>query len=305
MLKLKSSFLAGLLLVAGACTGEPLGDRLPQSETDIFLLDLVATEGSLTASEFRDLAVGPGYQNQPAFLSDGLSLLYTARVKDEIDTYQYTLASGETRRLTLTAENEYSPAPVPGSSRFSVVLVEANDQRRLWSYAADGGDAELLVAQPARVGFYAWGDSETVVLTESESTSALYVVDVTSGDMELLLENVGRSLQSVPGREAVSFVHKLSATEWWVKILDLETNQIESLVQTRPYVEDHAWHPSGTLLMAHDSRLFQWRQGPGPAWDNWSEIADYSLIGLREISRLAVSPDGMRLALVAEGSGTR
>jgi len=300
-MKLKSSVLTGLLLLAGACTGEPLGDRLPQSQTDIYLLDLTIEGERLTTSALRDLAVGPGYQNQPRFLDDGRGVLYTARIEDEVDTYLYLVAGGETKQVTRTVDNEYSPSPIPGSSRFSVVLVEANDQRRIWSYDEEGDDPELLLAKPTKVGFYAWGDSETIVLTESEST--LVVVDVTSSDTVLLLENVGRSLQAVPGREAVSFVHKLSDTEWWVKILDLETNQIEALVQTRPHIEDHAWHPAGILLMAQGSRLFQWRQGPGSAWDNWSEIADYSLVGLREISRLAVSPDGSQLALVTEGSG--
>lgn len=300
-MKLKSGLLAGLMVLTGACTGEPLGDRLPQSPTDIFLLDLTAEAGTLTPSGFRELIVDPGYQNQPQFLGDGQGVLYTARVGDEIDTYLYNLGSGETRQLTRTEDNEYSPAPIPGSTGFSVVRVERDDQRRLWRFDADGAHPELLLAEPSRVGFYAWGDSETIVLTVSEPSMALYVVDINSGKMELLLENVGRSIQAVPGRRAVSFVHKLSDTEWWVKILDLETNQIEALVQTRPNIADHAWHPSGILLMAQGSRLFQWRQGPGPAWENWTEMADYSLVGLRQISRLAVSPDGHQLALVARG----
>ena len=197
--KLRSGLLAGLLVLAGGCTGEPLGDRLPRSATDIFLLDLTVEGETLRPSGFRELIVEPGYQNQPQFLGDGQGVLYTARVGDEIDTYLHDLASGETRQLTRTEDNEYSPAPIPGSTGFSVVRVEQDDQRRLWRFDADGAPPELLLAEPSRVGFYAWGDSETIVLTVSEPTTGLYVVDIGSGEMELLLENVGRSIQEGAG----------------------------------------------------------------------------------------------------------
>jgi hypothetical protein len=59
---------------------------------------------------------------------------------------------------------------------------------------------------------------------------------------------------------------------------------------------DLAWMPDGTLLMAARGTLYRWHAG-GAAWD---VVANLDALGLRNVSRLAVSPRGDRLALVAE-----
>ena len=61
---------------------------------------------------------------------------------------------------------------------------------------------------------------------------------------------------------------------------------------TAPHV---AWTPDGTLLMAHGGKLHAWRQGA----TQWSIVADLDAAGLRNVTRLAVSPKGTHLALVA------
>jgi hypothetical protein len=49
--------------------------------------------------------------------------------------------------------------------------------------------------------------------------------------------------------------------------------------------------------MAQDSKLFRF----DPAREHtWQQVADFTAAGLRKITRLAVSPKGDRLALVAQ-----
>ena len=57
-----------------------------------------------------------------------------------------------------------------------------------------------------------------------------------------------------------------------------------------------AWTPDGTLLMAVNSTLYRWRSGD----PNWTVVANLGAFGLRNVTRLAVSPKGDRLAIVAE-----
>jgi hypothetical protein len=45
-----------------------------------------------------------------------------------------------------------------------------------------------------------------------------------------------------------------------------------------------------------DSTLYRWRSGE----PNWTVVANLGALGLRNVTRLAVSPKGDRLALVAE-----
>ena len=56
-----------------------------------------------------------------------------------------------------------------------------------------------------------------------------------------------------------------------------------------------AWTPDGTLLMAHNGLLHAWRAGG----EDWTPIADLGAMGLRNVTRLAVSPKGDRIAIVA------
>jgi hypothetical protein len=57
---------------------------------------------------------------------------------------------------------------------------------------------------------------------------------------------------------------------------------------------DCAWTPDGMLLMADKDVLYGWRRGAA----DWRRLADLSALGLHGVSRLAVSPDGQRIALV-------
>ena len=60
--------------------------------------------------------------------------------------------------------------------------------------------------------------------------------------------------------------------------------------------EDYAWTPQGILLMGKEAKLYQYDLKKDAAW---KEIADFSNAGLKNITRLAVSPKGDRLAVVA------
>ena len=61
--------------------------------------------------------------------------------------------------------------------------------------------------------------------------------------------------------------------------------------------EDHAWTPSGGLIMARGSRIYLWVPGQS---ETWRSIKDLASDGLSTITRIAVSPDGESLVLVAE-----
>jgi Tol biopolymer transport system component len=63
--------------------------------------------------------------------------------------------------------------------------------------------------------------------------------------------------------------------------------------------EFHTWTPDGTLLTAAGSRLLRW-SGELNERSTWIPVADLGGFGVRNISRLAFSPDGRWIAFVAE-----
>jgi hypothetical protein len=68
------------------------------------------------------------------------------------------------------------------------------------------------------------------------------------------------------------------------------------MVAAFPENEYYAWAPDGTLITARGSTLFAFRPGTDSTWVEFADLAGH---GIRGISRLAVSADGSRLALVA------
>ena len=64
--------------------------------------------------------------------------------------------------------------------------------------------------------------------------------------------------------------------------------------------EFFTWGPDGVLLMGHGSKLFRWILGSS---DSWLEVADFGPLGINGITRLAVSPEGGWIAVVAADPG--
>jgi dipeptidyl aminopeptidase/acylaminoacyl peptidase len=278
-----------LLLLLAAVTQAP--------STDIYLADLRVRGGRVAVGTPVNVTARPGYDNQPLFLPDGRSFFYTSVGADaQADIYRYDLRRRATTRVTATPESEYSATPLPGGRGFSVVRVEADSTQRLWAFDLDGSHPRIVLQEIKPVGYHAWGDDHTLGLFVLGTPATLQLADTRSGSATVEARNIGRSIHKVPGRAAISFVQRDSAAAWWVKEVDLVTRQIRPLVRTRDNVDFYAWTPGGILLMAQGSKLYQWDPRRGGELEL---VADLATAGLANITRLAVSPRGDRLALVA------
>jgi len=266
--------------------------------TDIFLAALHERGGRIEIGAPINVTHRAGYDNQPSFAPDGRSFLYTAVADGQADIWRYDLAAGRGARVTATPESEYSPTPLPDGSGFSVVRVEADSTQRLWRFGWDGGSPTLILAGVKPVGYHAWGDAHTVALFVLGQPPTLQVADTRSGAATPVASDIGRGVHRIPGRQAISFVQKGAPSDsaWTVTEFDLTTRRTRPLVATLPGVDQYAWTPRRMLLMAKGAKLFQWSPARGA---NWEEVADFGALGIENITRLAVSPRGDRLALVA------
>jgi WD40 repeat protein len=241
-----------------------------------------------------------GYNNQPFFLMDGRSILYTSIRNGQADIYRYDPAFGGTTQVTNTPESEYSPTLMPDGKNISVVRVEADGTQRLWKFPLTGsGPPSLILENIKPVGYHWWLDKNTLalfILGATGKPATLQIANVRTGKAEVVAENPGRILRLVPHQRKLSFVHKVSDQEWLIKTFDLKTKQISTLIKTLPGSEDYAWLPNGVLLMAKDAKLFKWN----PLSDkDWMQVADFSGAGLKTLTRIALSRKGDRIAFVA------
>jgi hypothetical protein len=292
------SLIATIILLVVSAIGLPQGaQQNAPPGTDIFVVELSERGGRLSAGKPANITARRGYDNQPFFMPDGKGLLFTSIREDrQADIYRYDLDKGTTARVTETAESEYSPTVMPDGKHISVIRVEADSTQRLWKFPLPGGKPSIVLEKIKPVGYHAWVDHNRVILFVLGTPSTLQLVDLSTEKAITIASNVGRSLHRMPGGEKMSFVHKLSDSEWVIKELDARTQEAAPIVKTVAGGEDCAWTPRGDLLMARGAKLFKFT----PKKDaDWQEVADFSTSGVTTITRLAVSPKGDRLAFVA------
>ncbi len=271
----------------------------PPPATDIYLASLRVEDGRVQVGMPVNVTARPGYDNQPFFLPDGRAFLYTSiREDSQADIYRYDLERATSARLTTTRESEYSPTPLPDGRGFSTVRVEADSTQRLWAFDTDGTEPRLVLDSIRPVGYHAWGDAHTLVLFVLGSPPTLQIADARAPGRpgEVVARDIGRSLQRVPGREVVAFLQRDSVAGAWIKEVDVRTRVVTPLVQALEAADFFTWTPGRIVLMARGTKLYQWNPRRGGEWE---EAADFAAAGLTNVSRLAVSPRGDRLAIVA------
>lgn len=263
--------------------------------TDIYLTSLAVQEGQVQIGELTNVTRRPGYDNQPAFLADNSGFLYTSVRNDQADTYEYVLNADTSVRVTDTPESEYSPTPVEDG--FSAVVVEFDGTQRLWQFEMDGSDPEVLFPNAQPVGYHTWASEQQVALYVLGDPPTLQLGNArTKMVVDTLARDIGRSMHNIPGRPAISYVQYTSDTTSVIRALNGASRTATALIETVDGGDFHAWTPGGILLMARGATLYQWAEGA----DGWQAVADLS--PLEDVTRLAVSPDGTRLALVAAES---
>jgi hypothetical protein len=277
------------------------GGQAPPA-TDIFLapLSISSTDGRPTIGKPVNITSRPGYDNQPAFTPDSRSILFTSIHEDgggQSDIYRYDLGAKTIARVTSTPESEYSATIMPGGQRFSVIRVERDSAQRLWSFAMDGSDPQLLVPPVKPVGYHAWIDPDNLALFVLGNPNALVHYDLRSGHADTLARNIGRSLAPTIGGGGFSFTAHDSGAAGVVKLKTMSWpyQTVSDLVALPRGSEDIVWLARDLVLSSNGSKLVSWK----PGTTDWQDAVDLAPAGLSRISRLAVSQDGKWLAIVA------
>ncbi|MDJ0656058.1 MAG: hypothetical protein QNJ40_17985 [Xanthomonadales bacterium] len=280
-----SVVLAGLLLAGESMAQDPPG-------TDIFLLKLAEAEGGHGVA-LTNITDRQGYDNQPYFSKDGW-LYYTRIENGQADIFRYDPSQGSISPVTRSPESEYSPKPLPGEMALSVIRVGADNRQLLETVPLDGlAQPRSLFPDIEPVGYHAWITPETAALFVLGEPMTLQVATL-GGKPRVAAENIGRALVSVPGRELAAFVLKSDSTDWAIKSVNAD-GDVQTVITTLPRREDFAIGPDGRYWMGDGSKLYHHRPGSG----QWTLLQDFAELGLTDISRLAVSPNGKTLALVS------
>ncbi len=281
-------------------TNDTAADFAMPLDSDVLLADLHwENAGPPSIGEPVNVTRKADYDNQPHFTPDGTGFWYTSVDPHtaQSDIYRYDIASRRVARVTQSnPESEYSATPLPDGGGISTIRVEADSTQRLWRFDHEGGSAAVILEGVAPVGYHAWVDENTVVMFVLGDPPTLQMGDLRTGRARVVTEDIGRSIQPIPGSFDVSYVQRHDDGTSTIMRLPGDGGAPQAIIEGVAGGDFHAWAPDGTLLMADGPVVY----GAAPASERaWTPVADFSHLDI-VISRLAVSPDASQIALVAE-----
>ncbi len=269
-----------------------------QVGSEIYLFDMEVSKSEITVRNPVNVTNHPGYDNQPSFHRSESILYYSSFNEDgRADIKAYNFETGESILFTNTREREYSPTLTPDGEFISCIIQRDNDAQDLGKYPIGGGEPITLI-DDLIVGYHAWVDQQNLILFVLGEPATLRWYDLKSGSNEVLGQNIGRSLHKISGEPAMSFVQKAEGKFWEIKRLDIGTRKVSSITKTLDGREDLAWTVDGKIIMSDGKGLFFFDTKKGAKW----KLVKVESAGVefKNVTRLAISHDGKKLALVSE-----
>jgi hypothetical protein len=274
---------------------------------DIYIGDLSLQDSQLKVSHLKALTKRAEYDNQPLFLPDGNSLLYSAALAtnnlEQTDSMLISLESGVISNLSNSTVSEYSPTLMPNGNSFSVIRA-VNGQQKLWRYPLypqqqSAEPASELLTNINPVGYHAWVDDNRVMLFVLGEPQTLQIADVRKQSSQVLDKNIGPSLFAIPQSVLMSYTVSIGEgedTQWQLKSYHPETGQIELLTTLPKEAYYYAWAGNGYAIAAVDSILMQWdKTNVDRGWRPFADVSDVCPMG---VTRLTTNAQNSKIALV-------
>ncbi len=286
---MKMKYLYFLLLVL------PLS-LFAQPNTEIFLFDLNSDDGKFELSNMRNVSNNDGYDNQPSFL-DNNTILYAGTRNGQTDIVKYNINYDSKIFINHTEGGEYSPLKIPNQNAVSAIRLDPDGKQFLYKYNLKNGESEVLI-DDVIIGYHVWFNNNTIVSSVLEDSGlSLYTNSAKENKSYLQQKNIGRSLHKIPNTDLVSYISKEDTNVWEIKSLNPITGVTKSIAATIDKAEDMCWLPNGTIIMGKDNKIYTYT--PNKSVD-WREVASLKNNTIKNISRLAVSPDGKKIVIVGE-----
>jgi hypothetical protein len=269
-----------------------------QQSTEIYLMDVTKKTDSIRLSTPLNISNNEGYDNQPSFL-DNDNILFASTRNNQTDIALYNISMGTKSWISNTAQgSEYSPLKIPNKEAVSAIRLDSDGLQRLYQYDLRTGISKELL-RDLKVGYHVWYNALIIVCTVLiENRMDLVVANVKEGTNYTVQKNVGRSLHTIPNTHLISFISKEEKT-LEIKSLNPINGTIEKINFIWNGREDITWLSENTILATTEKAIVQ---VPADTTGVWHSFHQFEPLEVYKMSRMAVSPNGKKLAIVAEPS---
>ncbi len=288
---------AGLLLSHSifAEDEEPTQSALP--DTEIHLYDL-SCKKSCSISNGGNISSNLGYDNQPFFTANSKTILFASmRDGKQIDIYEYILKTGETKQITDTEFMEYSPKTSADNQTITFVRDGENPDQTVWKMDRKTGEYSWAINSKEPVGYYHLNHKTGDVLFWSRYGWSIQYLNLKRDKARFVMGNaIPSTPKQIPGSNRFSFVHRQTNSEVWIKAFNPEDFSVTPVAPVIGVNNDYAWAPNGNIFRVEDNILYLWKTASKSK--GWEKIQNLTEEFKGKISRLAISPDGKKIALV-------
>ncbi len=268
-----------------------------QSNTEIYLANIQNAYGGLEVYNFKNISNDKGYDSQPSFVNDN-EVVFAGNNNGQTDIAKYVISEKTKSWYNLSTQGgEYSPQVIPNGEGISAVRLDPGGLQRLYKYTDDSVKPSELI-DGLQVAYYTFYNNDFIVASVlSDDSLDLVISDLENKKTDTILTNTGRSIHKISGSKSISYTALNKEKNQDLYLLDMTTRESFFVCQLPIGIQDYAWLNDSQIIIGSGSKLFLYDTFLN---EDWQEVADLSEKNIKKISRIAVSPDGKKLALVAE-----
>ena len=262
-------------------------------ECDIWLFDVRDSAGRISFHNPVNITKRKGYDNQPAFSPDGKYILYSSQ-RDSAgptDIYKYEIKTKAITQFTKTSTSEYSPTFMPDDKGISVIMVEKDSAQRLWKFPLKQGEPVCIMNTIKSIGYHSWINKDSLaifVLTKPSFT--LQLVNIHSQAATIVADSIGRCMRM----KAQNLWYTTKSGNFqnvYSYDLKLRGSSLKGMIES----EDYLFYKNEIWSCSENSIVSGYMNSKVGA----IEVINLESFGITKPTRIVISPDGKKLAVVS------
>jgi hypothetical protein len=190
---------------------------------------------------------------------------------------------------------------MPGGKNISVVMVEPDSVQRLWKFPLKGGAPSLVMDKIDSIGYHCWLGNNSVALFLITNPFQLVFAEITTGKIAYIVhDTIARGMHLIKNKKKREFFYSYKGV---IYSIDPDNNNAQTGGWYKKFNgEDFSFLNAETIVMGDLAKLYvnSFRSADKKKTNEWRQIMDLHKNGIKKITRLAISPDGTKMAIVAE-----
>ncbi len=269
-----------------------------QTNTEVYVFDISPAYEGLELLNIQPVSSNKGYNNQPSFQTDDF-ILYSSNNEGQNDIAKFHVTYRVWEWFNTPTKNgsEFSPQTFPSSNDVAAVRLDKDGLQRLYKYDSQTGKSTELI-KDLQIAYFAFYNDQKILSTVLDGDKMdLVMIDLPLKKADTLFYNVGRSLQKVPKINSMSYSLLNEEGNLDLYLLDMDSYESFFVTEMPIGIQDYVWLNDTQILIGSGNKLYMYDTLGDSEWTRVASLEEY---GLKNITRMAISPNGKKLAIVAE-----